>query len=107
MAVLIPHDTDVLITHGPPMAILDYAHGEHVGCADLWKRVTDIAPKVHAFGHIHEGSGVEDLRQREHLRRPVQSREPMPNYRYQMTVAELIEPTPRDAARCSGRHTGL
>jgi predicted phosphodiesterase len=57
---LIPRDTNVLITHGPPMAILDCAHGEHLGCADLWKRVTDIAPKIHVFGHIHEGSGVEE-----------------------------------------------
>jgi predicted phosphodiesterase len=57
---LIPFGTDVLITHGPPMAILDYAHGEHHGCADLWKRVRDLAPKIHAFGHIHEGSGVEE-----------------------------------------------
>jgi predicted phosphodiesterase len=57
---LIPYDINVLITHGPPMTILDDAHGQHLGCADLWKRVTDIAPKIHAFGHIHEGSGVEE-----------------------------------------------
>jgi predicted phosphodiesterase len=57
---LVPRETDVLITHGPPITILDYAHGQHVGCADLWKRVMDIAPKVHAFGHVHEGSGVEE-----------------------------------------------
>jgi Icc-related predicted phosphoesterase len=57
---LIPADTDVLVTHGPPMTILDFAYGEHLGCADLWKRVQDIAPRVHAFGHIHEGSGDEE-----------------------------------------------
>jgi Icc-related predicted phosphoesterase len=42
------------------MTILDFANGEHLGCADLWKRVQDIAPRVHAFGHIHEGSGDEE-----------------------------------------------
>jgi predicted phosphodiesterase len=57
---LIPPGTDVLITHGPPATILDDANGQHLGCADLWKRVRDIKPKVHAFGHIHEGSGVEE-----------------------------------------------
>jgi predicted phosphodiesterase len=56
---LIPDDTDVLITHGPPMGILDYVpRGEHVGCADLLARIADVRPKVHAFGHIHEGAGV-------------------------------------------------
>ena len=57
---LIPDGTDVLITHGPPMTILDEVRGlGHLGCADLWKRVREVSPRVHAFGHIHEGSGVE------------------------------------------------
>jgi Icc-related predicted phosphoesterase len=54
----IPDTTDVLITHGPPMGILDHVWGEHVGCADLLARIAAVKPKVHAFGHIHEGSGV-------------------------------------------------
>jgi Icc-related predicted phosphoesterase len=57
---LIPDGTDVLVTHGPPMTILDYANGQHLGCADLWKRVSEVGPKIHAFGHIHESSGEED-----------------------------------------------
>jgi predicted phosphodiesterase len=56
----IPNDTDVLITHGPPMWIRDEVRGDHVGCADLWNRVAQIRPLVHAFGHIHEGSGVAE-----------------------------------------------
>jgi predicted phosphodiesterase len=48
------------VTHGPPMTILDYANGQHLGCADLWKRVSEVGPKIHAFGHIHESSGEED-----------------------------------------------
>ena len=55
---LIPPATDVLITHGPPMGTLDFVHAEHVGCEDLRERVQTIRPKVHVFGHIHEGSGV-------------------------------------------------
>jgi predicted phosphodiesterase len=58
---LIPDSTDVLITHGPPMGVLDFVpRGEHVGCADLLSRIAILKPKVHAFGHIHEGAGVLD-----------------------------------------------
>jgi hypothetical protein len=57
---LIPDATDVLVTHGPPMGILDAIGTEHVGCLDLDKRVTQLRPKVHIFGHIHEGSGEQE-----------------------------------------------
>jgi len=58
----IPEDTDILITHGPPYGILDRCHnGESVGCEELLKRVREIAPQIHAFGHIHEDYGVKDL----------------------------------------------
>ena len=61
----IPSDTDVLITHGPPHGILDLApkpNGgtEHVGCELLRKRVMEVKPKFHIFGHIHEGYGTEE-----------------------------------------------
>jgi predicted phosphohydrolase len=58
----IPADTDVLITHGPPHGILDLAPDdkEHVGCEDLLKRVYEVKPKVHVFGHIHDCHGRED-----------------------------------------------
>jgi predicted phosphodiesterase len=55
---LIPERTDVLVTHGPPHAVLDLVQGDHVGCADLSRRVELLRPRVHAFGHIHEGSGT-------------------------------------------------
>jgi len=29
--------------------------GENVGCADLLEVVDEIKPKLHIFGHIHEG----------------------------------------------------
>lgn len=56
---MIPDDTNVLISHGPPKGFLDLPHRskEHVGCEDLLNRVNAIKPKLHVFGHIHEGYG--------------------------------------------------
>jgi hypothetical protein len=34
--------------------------GGHVGCAYLLERIGEIRPRVHAFGHIDEGSGVKE-----------------------------------------------
>jgi len=59
---LIPEDTDVLITHGPPYGIADLCdRGVRVGCSDLLEMVKKIKPRIHAFGHIHEGYGIVDL----------------------------------------------
>ncbi|MES2731039.1 MAG: metallophosphatase domain-containing protein [Bacteroidota bacterium] len=56
---LIPAQTDILITHGPPLGILDRtARGEAVGCQDLQQTITEIQPRLHVFGHIHESYGV-------------------------------------------------
>lgn len=55
---LIPEETDVLITHSPPMGILDKtARGASVGCLELLNRVQEIQPKLHFFGHVHESYG--------------------------------------------------
>lgn len=57
---LIPLDTDILITHGPPYEILDYTIRDGpVGCEELYKAVKRVKPKVHVFGHIHESYGIE------------------------------------------------
>ena len=60
---LIPADTDVLITHGPPQDICDQAaphlNSEHVGCYDLRETVKKVQPKIHVFGHIHGGYGSQ------------------------------------------------
>lgn len=56
---LIAADVDVLITHGPPWGVLDLTYDErHVGCEDLAVAVSRVQPKVHVFGHIHEGYGT-------------------------------------------------
>ena len=65
----IPENTDILITHGPPMGILDVSRYNqstmaldgsinHVGCQDLMNRINEIKPKVHIFGHIHPAYGI-------------------------------------------------
>ena len=55
----IPDDTDVLITHGPPHDILDANFsGTPVGCEALVEALARVRPRVHCFGHIHEGHGV-------------------------------------------------
>jgi Icc-related predicted phosphoesterase len=58
---LIPDDTDILITHGPPHGILDEVPHkffiENTGCEELRKKVEAIRPKLHIFGHIHCGYG--------------------------------------------------
>lgn len=55
---LIPNDTDVLITHGPPFGILDKnTDNENCGCEELLLAINRIKPKIHIFGHIHEAYG--------------------------------------------------
>ena len=55
---MIPNGIDIVVTHGPPMGILDRTdRGEHVGCADLRDQMAILRPRLHVFGHIHEGYG--------------------------------------------------
>jgi Icc-related predicted phosphoesterase len=64
----IPDDTNILITHGPPMGILDEVEryngakcefeSERVGCYDLMQRCLELKQlKHHVFGHIHKWYG--------------------------------------------------
>ena len=66
--VQIPDETNLLITHGPPMGILDSVQRfnkktgeieiEHVGCQDLYNRIQELKQlRLHLFGHIHSGYG--------------------------------------------------
>jgi predicted phosphodiesterase len=57
---LIPEGLDLLVTHGPPQHVLDRTFtGDAVGCADLAAAIERTAPRLHVFGHIHEGYGSE------------------------------------------------
>lgn len=54
---------DVMMTHGPPLGILDAVEsGEHVGCGHLLRAARRCKPKLHCFGHIHEGWGAQLVR---------------------------------------------
>lgn len=55
----IQEGTDVVMTHGPPKGIMDYTYGrERTGCPDLFAAVARGRPRLHCFGHIHEGWGA-------------------------------------------------
>jgi len=62
---LIPPDVDLLITHSPPFGILDGIPNPydgaffHVGSDSLYELLytETLKPKLHVFGHIHEGYG--------------------------------------------------
>lgn len=55
----IPTATDLLITHGPPLGVLDRTvNGTRAGCEELLQRVEIVRPRIHVFGHIHEGHGI-------------------------------------------------
>ena len=61
---LIPDDIDVLITHGPPYNVLDLTRrGDRAGDEELrnwYLRNPQTNPRLHVFGHIHEGYGVKN-----------------------------------------------
>ncbi|KAF2256869.1 ser/Thr protein phosphatase family protein [Trematosphaeria pertusa] len=59
-------DIDVMMTHGPPMGIRDeVARDDHVGCEHLLRAVRRCRPRLHCFGHIHEGWGAERVKWKE------------------------------------------
>lgn len=56
---LIPDGIDVLVTHEPPVMILDASAGIHWGNAPLRNRVFEVKPRYHLFGHAHDSNGTE------------------------------------------------
>jgi Icc-related predicted phosphoesterase len=59
---MIPENTDILVTHGPPFGVLDETvTGFKVGCEELGKKLKDLKVKIHVFGHIHEAYGVKKV----------------------------------------------
>ncbi|KAF7159949.1 hypothetical protein CNMCM5623_005455 [Aspergillus felis] len=50
---------DIMITHGPPAGVLDTVlNGGSAGCEGLFAAVKRARPRMHVFGHIHEGYGA-------------------------------------------------
>ncbi len=63
----IERGVDVVITHGPPKGIMDYTYGrERAGCPHLFAAVARARPRIHCFGHIHEGWGARLVTWRDH-----------------------------------------
>ncbi|KAK1078419.1 hypothetical protein LTR33_007255 [Friedmanniomyces endolithicus] len=57
---------DVVITHGPPHGVLDYTHTKkRAGSPSLFAAVARARPRMHCFGHIHEGWGAKQVTWRE------------------------------------------
>jgi predicted phosphohydrolase len=55
---LIPSGTDIVVSHGPALGVLDQnLQRKEQGCADLRRRLEDVRPCLHVCGHIHSGYG--------------------------------------------------
>ncbi|KAE8133206.1 Metallo-dependent phosphatase-like protein [Aspergillus pseudotamarii] len=54
----VPANIDILITHTPPRAHLDLLN---LGCTYLLRTLWRVRPRLHVFGHVHEGAGTEWL----------------------------------------------
>ena len=61
----VPENVDILMTHGPPSFPtlagfkLDFSEsGKHCGCEKLTSALQRASPRLHCFGHIHEGRGA-------------------------------------------------
>ncbi len=54
----LPEKIDILITHTPPLGILDAVGSERTGTNYLYENIMRIKPKINCFGHIHEQYGV-------------------------------------------------
>jgi hypothetical protein len=51
---------DVMMTHGPPLGLLDKTlRDKEVGCEHLLRAARRCKPRLHCFGHIHEGWGAQ------------------------------------------------
>jgi calcineurin-like phosphoesterase family protein len=65
---LIPDNTDVLVTHGPPFGFGDEVEKFHnpevvekAGDRDLYEAVLRVRPFLHVNGHLHSGYGQRTL----------------------------------------------
>ncbi len=82
---LIPPATDILITHGPPFGFHDrLITGVAVGCEELTKKVWEVKPKIHIFGHIHEAYGESETDGVRFINAAVL------NHRYEMQNAPIV-----------------
>ncbi|KAK9776593.1 putative Calcineurin-like phosphoesterase [Seiridium cardinale] len=53
----VPRGTEILVTHTPPAFHMDLG----LGCPSLLKEIWRVQPKLHIFGHVHCGRGVQPV----------------------------------------------
>lgn len=53
-----PAGVDIVMTHGPPKGLLDECPDGNFGCENALQAVRRVRPRLHCFGHIHEGNGA-------------------------------------------------
>ena len=56
----IPEDTDILVTHSPPLGYGDLnGNNQRQGCLELLNTIQlRVKPKYHIYGHVHGGHGI-------------------------------------------------
>ncbi|QYT03506.1 Metallophosphoesterase domain-containing protein [Trichoderma simmonsii] len=56
----IENGIDIVVTHGPPQGIMDLsAERKRIGCPQLFAAVAKAQPRIHCFGHAHDGWGAK------------------------------------------------
>lgn len=64
----IPAGVDIAVTHGPPRGIMDMtAEKTRIGCPDLFRTIATAQPRIHCFGHVHNGWGAKMVAWRPNL----------------------------------------
>lgn len=59
---------DIAITHGPPKGIMDRTvENERIGCPMLFRAIAKSQPRIHCFGHVHNGWGAKLATWRSHV----------------------------------------
>ncbi|KAG0138639.1 hypothetical protein HOY82DRAFT_463897, partial [Tuber indicum] len=54
----VPHDVDILVTHGPPAG---YLSDDKNGYSGLLKALWRVRPMHHVFGHVQASYGTATL----------------------------------------------
>jgi Icc-related predicted phosphoesterase len=59
----IHHETNIVVTHGPPKGIMDKAENrdhqmECCGDKSLLNKILEVQPTYHLFGHIHNNGSI-------------------------------------------------
>lgn len=65
----VPANVDIIMSHGPPRFPADNTcedyfldmngSSQHLGCPHLFRAIQRVRPRIHCFGHIHEGYGAQ------------------------------------------------